>query len=73
MILLFSGLILTAILMNSCTTKVENSEPIIQDGVLNLRNWDFDKQGIITLNGDWRFSYQNNDEQYTVHVAEFLD
>jgi Signal transduction histidine kinase len=37
--------------------KSFTEEPVSKDGVLDLRNWDFDKQGIAKLNGQWEFYY----------------
>jgi len=33
-------------------------KPKAKNGVLDLRNWDFKKQGIAKLNGEWEFYYE---------------
>lgn len=35
--------------------QTNNTSPKIQQGVLDLTDWDFDKDGIVKLNGQWRF------------------
>lgn len=37
--------------------KSFNEKPAAKDGILDLRNWDFKKQGIAKLNGQWEFYY----------------
>ncbi|MEA3450950.1 MAG: 7TM diverse intracellular signaling domain-containing protein, partial [Bacteroidota bacterium] len=32
--------------------------PVAKDGVIDLRNWDFDKESIVHLNGDWEFYWE---------------
>ena len=32
--------------------------PLAKEGVLDLRKWDFEKQGIIKLNGEWDFYWE---------------
>ncbi|MBF0118336.1 MAG: response regulator [Desulfobacterales bacterium] len=33
----------------------DNKNPYAQNGILDLRDWDFEKDGIIDLNGEWEF------------------
>jgi two-component system, sensor histidine kinase ChiS len=37
--------------------KSFTEKPVAKDGVLDLRNWDFKKQGIAKLDGQWEFYY----------------
>ena len=32
--------------------------PVAKDGVLDLSNWDFEKDGIVDLKGEWRFVWE---------------
>jgi two-component system NtrC family sensor kinase len=45
--------------LSSCN-KSENNliRPTAEKGVLDLRNWDFNKHGAIRLDGDWAFFWQ---------------
>lgn len=40
--------------MNSCADK---KTVIAKKGIIDLRNWDFNKDGIIRLDGEWEFFY----------------
>lgn len=61
---LYVLLIITFIVMVSIisgTLRINNSkkiQPVVQNGVIDLRNWDFKKDGKIKLNGAWEF-YNN--------------
>lgn len=44
--------ILTIILLCSCSAKKDNL-PIAKQGKLDLSRWDFKKDGLVTLNGQW--------------------
>ncbi len=35
------------------------SQPVVDNGVIDLRNWNFDKQGIVKLNGKWEFFWNH--------------
>lgn len=39
--------------------KSITEKPVAKDGILDLRNWDFKKQGIVKLDGEWEFYYDN--------------
>ena len=47
-------LIVTVILLPGCTEP----PPRAKNGVMDLRNWDFETQGTLSLNGDWAFYWQ---------------
>ncbi|WP_411680991.1 ATP-binding protein [Clostridium thailandense] len=38
-------------------TEAFVKQPIAKEGILDLRNWDFKKQGIVKLDGQWEFYY----------------
>lgn len=46
---------------SSClNSKKENkTAPLAEKGVINLQDWDFDKNGIIELNGQWEFYWNS--------------
>jgi len=54
------------ILCFSCNST-EKYRPVVNNGYLDLSGWDFDKDGMINLNGTWEF-YWNN--LYTPHDFE---
>lgn len=51
----------------SCSRRVD-AIPKAKQGVLDLRKWDFENRGIITLNGDWAFYWQQ-----LIEPADFND
>lgn len=50
-VLLPAGILLYAFLTQSAGT----ARPKVKDGRVDLSSWDFDKNGNISLNGEWRF------------------
>jgi class 3 adenylate cyclase len=53
LIIIFAILILT-----SCSNDNRKEAPKAIKGVLDLRNWDFEKDGIIKLDGEWEFYWR---------------
>jgi serine phosphatase RsbU (regulator of sigma subunit) len=52
-------LIILILYGQSCTfNSTDKQIPIAQKGVLNLRSWDLDKNGVINLDGEWEFFWQ---------------
>jgi two-component system sensor histidine kinase ChiS len=50
---------LCSFLLPSCNTgPSEKKQPRIESGILDLRNWDFKKDGIVNLNGNWEFYWE---------------
>ena len=45
--------------LHSCKSKQPANIPIVNKGVINLQNWDFDKYESIELNGTWEFYWKN--------------
>lgn len=41
----------------SCSIQEKPKEPLAEKGVLDLRQWDFEKYGKLDLYGDWEFYY----------------
>ncbi|MBU3952983.1 MAG: adenylate/guanylate cyclase domain-containing protein, partial [Proteobacteria bacterium] len=37
----------------------KKSSPFAEKGILDLRNWNFEKDGIVALNGQWEFFWQS--------------
>ena len=53
--LLFSGF---SLLFVSCNGSYQEEYPVAKKGILDLRNWDFKKNGNIKLDGQWEFYWQ---------------
>ena len=52
-------LLLSVLLLVSCNERnLFKKQPIARDGVLDLRQWNFDEEGVIPLNGEWSFYWQ---------------
>ena len=51
-------ILITIIKASSEISHTEKNIPLAVKGVLDLRNWDFKKDGMIKLNGEWEF-YDN--------------
>ena len=57
--ILFTILVLvTLTATNSCSSGTTIEMPLTSKGVLDLRNWDFVKDGNIKLNGQWEFYWK---------------
>jgi hypothetical protein len=41
----------------SCGEK-RREQPVAVDGVIDLSDWDFEKDGIVDLEGEWRFVWE---------------
>jgi two-component system, sensor histidine kinase ChiS len=48
---------LTSFCMIGYNNSILDERPRAQNGVLDLRNWDFKQQGTISLDGEWEFYY----------------
>lgn len=58
----------------SCGSPAEK-QPLANRGVLDLRKWDFEKQGTVTLNGEWQFhwnSFLETPEELARASTEFV-
>ncbi len=52
-------IILIACFLSACTSKtVTQPIPAAQKGVMDLRDWDFNKNGSIVLKGEWEFYWK---------------
>ena len=51
--LILLGILYAARINNNI--KVTKEAPLTINGVLNLENWDFDKDGVVRLDGNWEF------------------
>jgi len=52
-------LIIISIVFLSCS-KTGKEQPIAKKGVLDLRGWDFEKDGSIELKGEWEFYWDKH-------------
>ena len=52
-------LLLGALLLSLCSCgEKRRAQPVAVDGVLDLSNWDFEKDGNVELKGEWRFVWE---------------
>lgn len=51
-LIVITTLVIIAFLILLVTTK---KSPAAKNGILDLTNWDFEKDGIVTLDGEWEF------------------
>jgi len=60
MLLLLSGVIITVIAFTLIFsyTKLENSRLHPENGVLSLQNWEPDRDGVLSLSGEWDFYWE---------------
>ena len=50
------ALIVGVLLLSVCSCAQERrAQPKAVDGILDLSDWDFEKDGIVELGGEWRF------------------
>jgi diguanylate cyclase (GGDEF)-like protein len=49
------GLILLAILTVCLSGWIVSPTPVATDGIADFKNWDFDRRGTVSLEGDWGF------------------
>jgi len=66
--------LLLLLLLSYCTkTNHEKILPKASKGVLDLRNWDFEKNGNLYLDGDWEFHWKKFLSSKDFHDAEKID
>ena len=41
-------------------------KPLAKDGFLDLTGWDFERDGIIELNGEWKFKWRKDNEAFSL-------
>ena len=49
------AVIILAVVLSSCNNETRMNRPAAVKGELDASSWDFDKNGPITLNGEWEF------------------
>jgi signal transduction histidine kinase len=52
-------LILISVLLFTCNKKEKLNLPLVEKGLIDLSNWDFEKEAKLDLDGEWLFSYNN--------------
>jgi diguanylate cyclase (GGDEF)-like protein len=57
-IIIFTALLYVIFTLNKLTTYTTPSNIVSEKGVLELSNWDFDKDGYTSLGGQWEFYWQ---------------
>jgi len=53
----FILILLLGLIVVSCDTN-QKQPPVAKNGVLDLRNWDFEKDGNVRLDGEWEFYWK---------------
>ncbi len=48
-------LVISLIVIHVHELSLTKTQPLAQDGLLDLREWDFEKDGMISLDGEWEF------------------
>ena len=48
-----------ALLGQSCRFLSAVEKPKVEQGVIDLTNWDFERDGVVKLNGDWEFYWNS--------------
>ncbi len=52
-------LVVGALLLTLCSCAPEQrAQPLAKDGIIDLSGWDFEKDGIVELGGEWRFVWE---------------
>ena len=48
-----------------CTKDSTPQNPVIKNGILDLRNWNFQKDGPVQLSGEWKFKWLKDKIEYS--------
>ena len=70
--LLFILLLLSVLFLNSCTQNRHPEIPVAQKGIIDLRNWNFQKNAYVDLSGGWEL-YWNKIYSYEDFVNHKTD
>jgi hypothetical protein len=61
----YFALIFVIFSLSNCSNPSQQAAPpAARDGVLDLRNWDFKRQGPVQLKGDWKFKWMEDNPQF---------
>jgi two-component system sensor histidine kinase ChiS len=52
-------LILISVFLFTCNKKEKLNLPLVEKGLIDLSDWDFEKEAKLNLDGEWLFSYNN--------------
>ena len=55
------------VLLISCAREPTKKEPLARNGVIDLSDWDFTKDGNIKLNGEWHFAWRKTNPPATIN------
>lgn len=64
------ALFLILILLFPSVFLMAKEMPVAYQGVLDLREWDFDQDGIVRLDGDWEFRWKKLETDRTYQLPE---
>ncbi|MDM8519856.1 7TM diverse intracellular signaling domain-containing protein [Anaerolineales bacterium HSG6] len=67
-------LALLALILTACNTTISPPPPI-EEGHVDLSAWNFEKQGLIELNGEWEFYWQQHlkPDSFQANPAPIID
>ncbi|MCX7921110.1 MAG: HD domain-containing protein [Clostridia bacterium] len=68
----FCLLITLAVLMGLSGCETKSSVTAVKNGVIDLRSWDFNRGGTLTLNGEWEFYWSHLLEPKDFHSNNSL-
>ena len=62
---IFLSLLFLSMIFISCrNTEQINTPPTAKNGILDLKDWDFTKQDSIELQGEWKFKWMEDSEEF---------
>lgn len=62
-------IILSLLLLFGCAKNPKANQFLAEKGYLDLSNWDFEKDGVISLNGEWEFYWEKKIEPKDFHQS----
>ncbi|MBK8394910.1 MAG: adenylate/guanylate cyclase domain-containing protein [Leptospiraceae bacterium] len=68
--------ILLLSIFSHCSSKNKSNLVVAKNGILDLSHWDFEKDGVVLLNGEWEFYWEKHLEpkDFTIdsNVSEYI-
>ena len=68
---LFAALFLLTVLYGHLNDVTRRSNPQAVQGVLDLTGWDFEKNGVVNLDGEWEFFREKRDRRMALEMSLF--
>ncbi|MCX8132208.1 MAG: diguanylate cyclase [Clostridia bacterium] len=59
-VILLTSIVLLMLSFSGCTSNIteKNKQPYAKNGILDLSQWDFNKNGTVRLDGEWEFYWE---------------